>query len=64
MEWLRHLFEHIGRPDAPPLEADHPTDASLSAVDRRLSDLERQQREILARIKLVEIQARIRGRDL
>lgn len=55
-DWLLRLLRRFARPEAPPR-----TVANLHAVDHRLSELEREQREIEARLRLLEFQARFRG---
>lgn len=53
---LRRIWRCFGRPYVPPVKG-----ADLAAVDERLSDLERLQRDINARLLLLEKQADPRG---
>jgi hypothetical protein len=56
---LRNILSRIGRPELP-VQGDG-FDERLSSLDSRLSEQEREQRSIAARLKLLEIQADPRG---
>lgn len=56
---IRHIFRCLGRFGRP--DRIDATDARDDKVDTRLSSLERKQRDIRARLRLLEIQSDPRG---
>lgn len=57
---VRSVFARFGRPDRAD-EVSPERERGLAAHDTKLSDLEREQREIAARIQLIERQSDPRG---
>lgn len=55
-DWLLRLLRRFARPDD-----ELPPTTSLRAIDDKLTSLEREQREIEARLRLLEMQSNPRG---
>lgn len=56
---LHHLFGRFGRPDQNVLK--RATDENMAAIDDRLTTVEQRQREIAARLRILEKAGNPRG---